>query len=383
MMNPNTEAAIDHLARLVAYPSISADSNLDLIADLAQCLEAAGARAEVIKSPCGTKANLWASMGPDMPDGLVLSGHTDVVPVADQDWSTDPFTLMRHEDKLFGRGTCDMKGFIAAAVTIAQRVDVHKPLHFAFTYDEEVGCLGGRTLMPIIEACGVNPAIVIVGEPTGMAVVEGHKGCCEYTTHISGLEGHGSDPAKGVNAAEYAARYVTKLLELRGALMARTPENSRFDPPWTTLNVGRISAGVAHNVIASKAEIDWEMRPVVQDDAAFVKRTLEGYIETEMLPMMRAIYPDADISTDVIGEVAGLTPVDENTARDLLLGLLGANAAGLVPFGTEAGLFQAIGADVVICGPGHIAQAHMADEYLEVAQLSACLDLLEKVICHD
>lgn len=371
---------IDLLDQLVAFPTISTDSNLEMIAHLAQRLEDAGARVEVIASPCGTKANLWGSMGPDADGGLVLSGHTDVVPVADQDWSGDPFRMWRDDKRLYGRGTCDMKGFIAAAVTMAGRIDVRRPLHFAFTHDEETGCLGAHALVPELQSRGVRPAMAVVGEPTGMRVIEGHKGCYEYTTHFTGLEGHGSNPGKGVNAAEYAVRYVSRLLELRAALMARVPPNSRFDPPWTTVSVGRISGGVAHNVIVGKAEVDWEMRPVVQDDAKFVKDALETFVETDLLPMMRAIHPGADIKTDIIGETVGLEPVDDNLARELVAGLLGDNAAGVVPFGTEAGLFQGMGMDVVVCGPGHIDQAHKPDEYIEIDQLQACLAMLEPLM---
>ena len=369
------DATIDLLGRLVAYPTVSADSNLDMIADLAGRLEDAGARVEVMQD--GTKANLFATIGPDGPGGLVLSGHTDVVPVADQDWSSDPFVMHRENGLLHGRGTCDMKGFIAAAVVMAPKfAAAKKPVHFSFTYDEEVGCLGARALVPELQKRGIQPAMALIGEPTEMRVIEGHKGCCEYTAHFTGLEGHGSDPDQGVNAAEYAVRYVNKLLELRSKLINRVPNGSRFEPPWTTLNIGRVSGGVAHNVIAGKAEVDWEMRPVQPSDQAFVKNAIQIYIETDLLPAMRAVHPKADIKTEVIGEVAGLEPMSQNAARDLIAGLLGANGADVVPFGTEAGLFQEMGMDVVVCGPGSIAQAHKPDEFIAIDQLAACLDML-------
>ncbi|KEJ97150.1 acetylornithine deacetylase [Pseudosulfitobacter pseudonitzschiae] len=371
---------VEFLDQLIAMPTVSADSNMAMIAELANRLEDAGARTDVLLSPCGAKANLWASIGPDAPGGLMLSGHTDVVPVADQDWSSDPFEMREGDGRLYGRGTCDMKGFIAAAVVMAGKVTPKKPVHFAFTYDEEVGCLGARALVPELQARGLQPAMAVIGEPTGMRVIEGHKGCCEYTTHFTGLEGHGSDPGRGVNAAEYAVRYVNRLLELRADLMMRAPVTSRFEPPWTTINIGRVSGGVAHNVIAGKAEVDWEMRPVVQDDARFVQQSIAAFVEDEMLPMMRAIYPQADIRTETIGEVAGLEPMEVNTARDLLASLLGTNSAELVPFGTEAGLFQEMGMDVVVCGPGHIAQAHKPDEFVEIDQMKACLAMLEPLM---
>jgi acetylornithine deacetylase len=376
------EQTVATLGRLVAYPTVSADSNLAMIDDLATVLEAAGARVEILADLAEAKANLFATIGPDVPGGLVLSGHTDVVPVADQDWSSDPFDLRDTGAGLFGRGTCDMKGFIAATLVMAQRfaeLPLARPIHFAFTYDEEVGCLGARALVPELQRRGVRPAMALIGEPTEMRVIEGHKGCCEYTVRFQGREGHGSNPDAGVNAAEYAARYVARLLALREDLMVRAPAGSRFEPPWTTLNIGRISGGVAHNVIAAKAEVDWEMRPVQAGDAAYVKDAITAYVTDALLPAMQAIDPDAAIETEIIGEIAGLEPADENSMRDIAMALTGANGADVVPFGTEAGLFRDMGMDVVVCGPGSIEQAHMADEFVTRDQLQSCLDLLEKL----
>lgn len=376
------DQTVDLLGRLISFPTVSPDSNLAMIGDLADRLETCGARVDLFHDDTGAKANLFATIGPDAPGGIVLSGHSDVVPVADQDWTSDPFVMIRRDDRLFGRGACDMKGFIAASVVMAEKyaaLDLKRPVHFAFTYDEETGCIGARHLVPALRAKGYAPSIAIIGEPTQMQVIEGHKGCCEYTARFTGLEGHGSDPGAGVNAAEYAVRYVGRLLELRQDLISRTPSNSRFEPPWTTLNIGRISGGVAHNVIVGKAEVDWEMRPVQQSDLAYVKDQIGSYVETQLLPAMRQVCPDADIKIETIGEVDGLEPLSENAARDLVAGLLGANGADLVPFGTEAGLFQEMGMDVVVCGPGSIAQAHKPDEYVSLDQLEACLGMLDRL----
>ncbi len=370
------------LQRLISYPTVSADSNLEMIADLADRLGRAGARVELFQDDTGTKANLFATMGPEGDGGIVLSGHTDVVPVTDQDWSSDPFDLREAGGRFYGRGTCDMKGFIAAATVMAERyarLPLRRPLHFAFTYDEEVGCLGARALVPDLQKRGIRPAMAIIGEPTGMQVIEGHKGCCEYTVRFSGLEGHGSAPERGVNAVEYAVRYVTRLMDLRGDLMVRAPQDSPFEPPWTTINVGRVAGGVAHNVIAGKAEVDWEVRPVQDSDRAFVNKAIGAYVHHDLLPAMRAICPDASIETEVIGEVAGLEVMDDNAARDLVTGLVGANGTDVVPFGTEAGLFQKMGMSVVVCGPGSIDQAHKPDEFISLDQLSTCLDMLERL----
>ena len=368
------------LRQLVGYPTISSDSNLAMIEFLADRLGAAGARVEVHRDPAGTKANLFATIGPERAGGILLSGHSDVVPVADQDWTSDPFEMVERDGRLYGRGTCDMKGFIAAAVAMAPAFAERatgRPVHFAFTHDEEVGCLGAQALAQILRARDTRPSVAIIGEPTLMRVIEGHKGCYEYTTHFTGLEGHGSAPDRGVNAVEYAVRYVARLLEVRERLKARAPADSPFDPPWTTINTGALVGGVAHNVIPGKARIDWEMRPVQPGDAEFVKDDLGRFCAEDLLPMMRAVSPGADIVTEVIGEVAGLLPATRNEAKAIVMELTGANGADTVPFGTEAGIFQSLGMSAVVCGPGSIEQAHKPDEFVAIDQLRQCLSMLD------
>ncbi|MFV1878346.1 acetylornithine deacetylase [Nioella sp.] len=370
------------LAELIAYPTISPDSNLDMIACLANYLEAAGAHVEVLQDGTGRKANLFARIGPEVPGGIMLSGHTDVVPVADQDWTSDPFRMRADDAKLYGRGSCDMKGFIAASVAMAPLFAdraLKKPVYFAFTHDEEVGCLGAQALVEVLRGRELLPDMAIVGEPTSMRIIEGHKGCCEYSTHFTGLEGHGSSPDHGVNAVEFAVRYVNRLMELKEALKTRAPVGGAFEPPWTTINTGALIGGVAHNVIPGRAQVDWEMRPVQKSDADFVRGDLHRYCEEVLLPAMRSVSPDASIETEVVGEVDGLIPTSENEARDIVMELTGANGAGLVPFGTEAGLFQDLGMSVVVCGPGSIEQAHKPDEFIELTQMGQCLGLLERL----
>lgn len=368
------------LSDLVAFPTVSADSNLDMIAYLANRLEDCGAQVDILFDDSGRKANLFATLGPLRDGGIVLSGHSDVVPVADQDWATDPFDMVEQDGLLFGRGTCDMKGFIAAALAMAplfaQQVR-ERPLHFAFTYDEETGCIGARHLAQNLKERSIKPSLAIIGEPTSMRIIEGHKGCYEYSTHFQGLEGHGSAPNLGVNAIEFAVRYVSRLLDLRDELKLMAPNDSRFEPPWTTLNVGALNGGQVHNVIAPKATVDWEMRPVQRSDADFVKGVLKTYCDEVILPTMRSVYPDASIVTEVIGEVEGLMPTDKNEALKIVSQLTGRNRADVVSFGTEAGLFQSLGMDVIVCGPGSIKQAHKADEFLAVDQLAQCLTMLQ------
>lgn len=370
------------LGELVAFPTVSSESNLELITYAADLLSDAGATLSISRDESGTKANLFATLGPQVDGGIVLSGHTDVVPADAAEWTSDPFTMTRRGDRLYGRGACDMKGFIAAALALAPRfaeAEPARPLHFAFTYDEEVGCLGARALVKEIAGAGIRPSVAIIGEPTGMGVIEGHKGCYEYTTGFTGMEGHGSQPDRGVNAIEYAARYVSRLLDLRERLKERAPAGSRFDPPWTTVQVGTISGGTARNVIAGSCAVEWEMRPVRSDDAAWVKNDLAAYAENVLLPAMRAVSPDCGIVTHTIGEVEGLQVVDESEARDIVCELTGRGDADVVPFGTEAGLFQAAGISSIICGPGSIAQAHKPDEFIEIGQLAACLEMLDKL----
>lgn len=368
------------LADLVAFPTVSSEPNLAMATYLAERLAAAGARVELLRDTTGTKTNVFATLGPDRDGGIVLSGHTDVVPVEGQDWTSDPFRMRSDGGRLYGRGTCDMKGFIAAALASAAEYDparLSRPLHFAFTHDEETGCLGARSLVAHMKDRDTRPALAIVGEPTGMRVIEGHKGCYEYTTVFTGLEGHGSDPGRGVNAVEYAVRYAARLMALRDDLRTRAPAGSPFEPPWTTVNIGRLSGGVVHNVIANRAELDWEMRPVQPGDADFVKSRLANYADRDLLPAMRRVSPDAGIELRTVGEIEGLAPMPGNEARALVAELTGANEAGVVAFGTEAGLFQSLGLSVVVCGPGSIEQAHKADEYLALDQLSACLAMLD------
>ncbi len=370
------------LAELIAFPTVSTDSNLHMIQWLAQRLGDLGAQVEIWYDTSGNKANLFATLGPMRDGGIVLSGHSDVVPVADQDWTTEPFEMVERDGNWYGRGACDMKGFIAAVMAMAPRyaaLDLQRPLHFAFTYDEETGCLGAQALAEQLVEQGIRPAVAIIGEPTMMKIIEGHKGCCEYSTHFTGLEGHGSSPDLGVNAVEYAVRFVGRLMELKEELKPRAPATSRFDPPWTTINTGALIGGVAHNVIPGKARVDWEMRPVQKSDMNFVKDAVHDYVTRVLEPAMQEVCPDAGIETEVIGEVGGLEPMEPSEARELVSALTGGNDVGVVPFGTEAGIFQDIGMSVVVCGPGSIAQAHKPDEFVAIDQMEQCLDMLERL----
>lgn len=370
------------LANLIAFPTISSESNLSIIDYIADYFESLGAHVDIQKDASGKKANLFATLGPEISGGVVLSGHSDVVPVAEQNWSSDPFEMVEKDGKLYGRGTCDMKGFIACAMAMAPiyaKQELKRPVHFAFTYDEETGCIGAQALAEFLKTRETVPSVAIIGEPTLMRCIEGHKGVCEYTCEFQGLEGHGSLPDLGVNAVEYAVRYVGKLMDIREALKARAPSDSRFDPPWTTINVGALHGGVAHNVIAGKAAVEWEFRPVQESDYEFVHAKIDEYVETELLPHMQSVSKSAMIKKRTVGEVMGLEPADENEAKDIVMKLTAVNRAETVSFGTEAGIFQSLGMSAVVCGPGSIEQAHKADEFVEIAELESCLTMLTKL----
>lgn len=376
------ERTVELLDKLIGFPTVSADSNLEMIEFLAEVLEDSSARVRVFHDETGAKANLFATIGPDRDGGIVLTGHTDVVPVEGQPWSTNPFRMRESGGRLYGRGACDMKGFIAAAVAMAPHYSRHakrRPVHFAFTYDEEIGCFGAQALIRSLEDAGVKPGVAIVGEPTSMQVIDGHKGCYEYTTRFIGLEGHGSLPEAGVNAVEYAARYVGELVEIKQLLRERVVRGSRFDPPWTTVSTGRFNGGIARNVIPGSAEVEWEMRPVCDEDSEFVKSRLDDLCRQVLLPQMRAVSPEAEIALEIVSEIEGLEPAQENEAQAILAELTGSDETDLVSFGTEAGIYQSMGMNVAVCGPGSIEQAHKPDEYVSLEQIDDCLGMLRNL----
>ena len=327
------------------------------------------------------RVNLFATIKSKKPNGkkpVILSGHTDVVPVS-KSWSTDPFKATIKDDKLFGRGSCDMKGFIACTLAYAPiyaKENLNRDIHFSFTFDEETACQGAPIMLKELKKRNVKCSICIVGEPTSMKAVQAHKGCYEYSTYFTGLAGHGSAPDKGVNAVEYASLYINKLMELREELKKREPKNSVFTPPYSTLQIGGIRGGLARNVIADQCTVDWEMRPVIPEDGKFVTQNMEAYVKNVLLPKMRKVYPKANIKKEIIGEIIGFTKEEKSDAVNLVCNLTGDNSRDVVSFGTEAGLFQELGISTVVCGPGSIEQAHTIDEYVSFNQLKLCLKML-------
>ena len=370
------DKTVSILKDLVTYPSVSSESNLEIINYLASRIKDCGGSVNLMSSEDGSQANLFGTIGPEINGGIVLSGHTDVLPAKELNWDSDPFNLTQKDDLLYGRGTCDMKGFIAATLAAAESLKNRKlnlPVHFSFTYDEEIGCFGARHLSNELKKYKFKPSMVIVGEPTEMEIIEAHKGDCEYTTCFYGMEGHAAKPDKGVSAIQYGSRFTNKLFELGKDLKKRAPADSPFEPPWTTIQAGRIEGGVAHNVIAGKCTIDWEIRPINNQDLDFVKNQLSIYCEDDLLPEMRSTFPKAKIETDIVGEIPGLFQKKENEARVIMQELLKSNSTGVISFGTEAGIFQEMEMDVVVCGPGSIDQAHRANEFISLSQLEKCL----------
>jgi acetylornithine deacetylase len=375
------DETIDVLGKLVGFPTISSDSNMDCILYLQEYLTALGARC-VLTSEEEGKANLFATLGPDCDGGIILSGHTDVVPVAGQDWSSDPFIMRKEDGKLYGRGTCDMKGFIAASIVTAQdyaKRDLKRPIHFAFTYDEEIGCTGARVLVNQLVENGLKPSVCIVGEPTMMRIIDGHKGCSSFSTEFTGVEGHSSLPQQAVNALEYASRFAARLMEVRDDMPARAPKESKFDPPYTTSSICGMHSGVAHNVIPNKALVEWEMRAVQNSDHDYLRDAMQDYIDQVLLPEMRAKSPKANIEEVYCSVGEPLEPDAHSEAVQLIRDLTGRNSTDVVSFGTEAGIFQGAGISAALCGPGSIEQAHRPDEFVTVVQLDECLNMLDRL----
>jgi len=372
------------LTDLIAFKTISGEDNNSLINYCDELLKKTGATSFRTFDGEKKRVNLFATLksknnGNKKP--LIFSGHTDVVPVS-KNWNTDPFVATIKEDKIFGRGTCDMKGFIACTLAYAPifaKNNLDRDIHFSFTFDEETACQGAPILINELKKKGINSGICIVGEPTNMKIVDAHKGCYEYTTHFEGLAGHGSKPDKGVNAVEFAVRYINKLMELRETLKANAPKNCIFDPPYTTLQIGGISGGIARNVIADKCRVDWELRPVVKEDGELVNNQMDEFANKKLLPEMKKIFPKSTIKKEVIGEIIGFDRIENSEACEFISNLTGDNSKEVVSFGTEAGLFQEIGISTVVCGPGSIEQAHKVDEFITLEQIKKCLLLLENI----
>ena len=373
------------LSDLIAFKTVSGESNVDLIDYCEKKLSRLGATFTKTYDQEKKRVNLFATLNNNLNNnkkGIILSGHTDVVPASSKNWSSDPFIAVEKDNKIYGRGSCDMKGFIACSLAFAPIFAAEKlkqPIHFSFTFDEETACQGAPLLIEKLSNQNLECDICIVGEPTSMKAIDAHKGCYEYTTHFLGLAGHGSAPSKGVSAVEYAILFINRLMELREELKKRAPKNSIFTPPYTTLQIGRINGGIARNVIADKCQVDWELRPVTIADGNYVNLEMDNFVKNKLLPNMRKVFPGSLITKEIIGEIIGFEREEKSNACDLIGNLTGDNSRDVVSFGTEAGLFQKIGISTVVCGPGSIEQAHKTDEYVSFDQLKLCLKMLNAI----
>ena len=365
--------------RLIAFDTVSRNSNLDLIAFAEGVLEAAGAKTRLTYDSSNRKANLFATLGPEQDGGYVLSGHTDVVPVDGQDWSSDPFSAEIRDGRLYGRGAADMKGFIGVVLALVPEFAARalkRPLHFAFSFDEEVGCVGVRRLLEDLNTTGIKPALAIIGEPTEMRVVGAHKAGAVIETTARGREGHSSAPSRGANAVMMAGEFIASLGALGNELMAERDEF--FDPPYTTIQANMVAGGTAVNVLAREARVTWEYRALPDRDAnAIVERAKVG--AEAILPRYRAGAPEATFDTRIKAAYPGLVRDLNSPAIRLASALSGSNDVHAVSYGTEAGLFQAAGIPAVVCGPGSIVQAHKADEFVALDQLDSCAAFLRRV----
>ena len=370
------------LSELIKFQTVSGTSNIKLIEYCEKKLNLSGATSFKTFDDSKLRVNLFSTISGKEKlngSGIILSGHTDVVPASAKEWSSNPYEATEKNNKIYGRGSCDMKGFIACTLALAPyfaKQILKKPIHFSYTYDEETACQGAPIMLKEFKKRKIDCSVCIIGEPTSMKAIEAHKGCYEYSTHFTGLAGHGSAPAKGVNAIEYATRFINKLMELREELKKKIPKNSIFNPPYTTLQIGRIKGGLARNVIADQCVVDWELRPVIPEDGVFVNKIMDNYIKDTLLPEMKKIYPKSNIKKEVIGEIVGFNKEEKSEAVNLVCNLSGDNSRDVVSFGTEAGLFQELGISTVVCGPGSIEQAHKVDEYVSYDQLKLCLKML-------
>ena len=372
------------LARLIGFDTTSRDGNIPLIEWVEDYLDGWNIPHFRVDYEAGRKTNLFATIGPDVAGGIVLSGHTDVVPVDGQDWATNPFQLAERDGRLYGRGTCDMKGFIAVALALVptfKAANLKTPIHLALSCDEEVGCKGVRPLVAHMRDHMKKPRLVIVGEPTSMQVVNAHKAALTFSTLVTGHEAHSSLTDQGVNAIMVAGELLGEINRIREELTARGDPTGRFDPAFSTIHVGVIEGGTAKNIIPRKCSFEWETRLLPTADIDEVPQRFEKFSRS-LEPAMKKVASDAGILNARTNAVPGLAPEENSPAEQLALHLAEANGTHAVSYCTEAGLFQQIGIPAIICGPGSIEQAHKPDEYIDVAQMQKCEAFMLRLLEH-
>jgi acetylornithine deacetylase len=378
-------STLDYLEKLLSFDTTSAHSNSELITWVQSELLAMGAIVKIIPNEDGSKANLFATLGPKDSGGVMLSGHTDVVPVTGQDWTVPAFSMTRRDGKVFGRGTTDMKGFIASMMAAAREASVQNlktPLHLALSYDEEVGCIGVRSMIDMLNNAPIRPQMCIVGEPTGLLVATGHKGKIAARAKCIGCAGHSALAPFAVNALYLANDFITELRKVQETLRLGATQDLDYDVPYTTLHVGRIKGGGALNIVPHLCELDFEIRNLAKDDAAEILNNLTQAAKSIALEAQN-IASEANIEIEVFNTYPGLDTASNEPVVGFVKSLTGANSTIKVAYGTEGGLFdQRLGVPTVVCGPGDMAQGHKPDEFITETQLSACDAMLDNLIQH-
>ncbi len=380
-MNDSTATLSNELrelfSQLLSFDTTSRESNLELIEAIKKYLQDLGIESTLVFNEQRTKANLYARLGPEGDGGVMLSGHTDVVPVDGQDWTYPAFRLTEQGGKCYGRGSADMKGFIAcvlAAVPQFQAVELRMPLYLAFSYDEEIGCLGVRSLIEHIKASAEKPAMCIIGEPTNMQPVYGHKGKVAMRCNVKGHACHSAYAPEGVNAIEYAAKLINKLSDLAEPL--KTELDNRFNPPYSTLQTGVIKGGTALNIVPESCSFDIEMRYLPETNANKTFDTLKNYAQQTLQPQMQSVHLQTNIEFDSLAAYPPLLTDPQSEFAQWLAGWAGNKEYGTVAFGTEGGLFDEAGVATLVCGPGSMEQGHKPDEFVSIEQLNKCQDML-------
>jgi acetylornithine deacetylase len=371
------------LDRLLGFDTVSSRPNMALMAYVTEVLEAAGIPVMLIPDAAGTKANLYATVGPSGAGGVMLSGHTDVVPVEGQQWTRPPFAMTEEDGRIYGRGAADMKGFVACAIAAmlgAARRPLKVPLHLALSYDEEIGCMGVRSLIDMLSAAPVKPRFCIVGEPTGMQVATGHKGKIALRATCTGREGHSALAPLALNALHLAADFLSALRRLQAEIAATGLRDGDYDVPYSTLHVGKMAGGVQVNIVPNHAVLDFEIRSLAGEDTGAILARLEAEAEAIVAPQ-RAAFPEAAIRVERLWDYPGLGTPSDAAVVNFVKGLTGANGTIKVAFGTEGGLFdQRLGIPTVICGPGSMMQGHKPDEFVTVEQLARCDAMLGALV---
>jgi len=372
------------LNKLIGFDTVSSKSNMDLIHFIEGYLKEHNINSRLVRDIHEDKANLLAVIGPADVPGIMLSGHTDVVPVEGQNWTNDPFDMTEKDGRFYGRGSCDMKGFIAcvlAKIPEFKAAELKEPIYLAFSYDEETGCTGVHGLVDVVNEMPVKPRACIVGEPTSMKVVNSHKGIRHLLTKVYGHENHSSTD-RGVNAINYAAEIVMCLDRMQDEMRARPSIVDGFDPPYCTVHAGRIKGGTAANITPNYCEIEWDYRPIPGTDEDEVYNRYTDFIENKIIPKMRLKSDKyGDVKTEFLAKVPCLFPETGSDAEALVKHLAEQNSTHVVSYGTEAGIFyQKGGVPAVVCGPGSILQAHKADEYIDISELEACERFLDRLL---